>query len=329
MKILFTTRHINSPSTILNVSKLKSLNSMNGISIDFYNTDYANYDVVLFMGYDADIKGARGKNSDIKIGVIDPRPSHKDQPSGADFILANGIEMKDWYLKFTHNIFIYYIYPELQLKMKEHHATEKIILGYHGNAIHLKTMYPRITKAIEKLSDSYEVELWVMYNVKELGKWSTGLPDIKKVKVRHIQWSEENYTEYLSRVDIGIVPNIIPTYTVKQNKSRKIKAKLFNEHDTDYLLGFKATSNAGRIIVFAQLGIPVIADMFPSALQLLEDGVNGFVCYSTEAWYLALKQLAYDATLRSNLAKNLQTKFKETMSPMILNKNLIDFIRGM
>ena len=118
MKILFTTRHINSPSTILNVRKLKSLNSMNGISIDFYNTDYADYDVLLFMGYDADIKGARKKNLDIKIGVIDPRPSQKDQPSGADFILANGIEMKDWYLKFTHNIFIYYIYSSFPMEVE-------------------------------------------------------------------------------------------------------------------------------------------------------------------------------------------------------------------
>lgn len=354
MKILFTTNHLDTPSTLLNADKLKHLNSIDRVSIDFYNTNYAAYDVIIFMGYDPEIEEARAANPTIKIGVVDPRPSFERQPIGADFILANGIEMKDWYLKYTRNIFIYYIYPQLQRNVKPHYVSKKSILGYHGNHVHVKAMHPRITAALEKLAEEYEVELWAMYNIAKYGEWSEGLPDPKKVNVKHIQWSEENYDTYMSKVDIGLVPNLIPINEdikhlfsqIKQlnkqrsssvltrffeNRHQKCPANdpnLYNEHPTDYLIRYKATSNPGRIFVFAQYGIPVVADMFPSALQIIEDGVNGFVCYSTEAWYWALKSLTANPAMRTEFAQQMMKKFDKIAASEVLNENLVKFIKS-
>lgn len=350
MNILFTTKYPDTPSTQLNIGNLQRLNHLEGVHIDFYHTDYAAYDVVLFMGYDPDIQIARAKNPHLKIGVIDPRPQFDQQPVGADFILANGIEMKDWYLTYTPHIFLYYICPQLQRQQKHHRASKRILLGYHGNKDHLQEMYPRITQALDRLANEYQVELWAMYNIEQLGKWDCP-PSFRsgKIGVKHIQWTEENYDASLSRVDIGIVPNLTPINddikrillpqpekpTGFARVQRKFLHKVFppelsphyREHETDYLLRYKATSNPGRIFVFAQYGIPVVADMFPSALQVIEDGVNGFVCYSTEAWYWSLKTLADNPALRTEFAQEMTKTFDKIAAPDVLNKKLVHFIR--
>lgn len=328
MRILFTTKYKDAPSTALNTQLLEHLNKMNGVRIDFYNENYAEYDVVLFMGYDPRIEQAKNAKKSIKVGVIDPRPGFDLKCRGVDFILANGIEMKDGYLKFTPNIFIYYIYPPLKKKIKLHSKYKKIVLGYHGNKVHLEEIFPRITRAMELLADDYEVEFWAMYNTDQLGKWSVGLPSAEKVKVQHIQWSEENYEKFISNVDIGIVPNLMPIKTdswLRENLSFRRKN---NEHKSDYVLRFKATSNPGRIFVFAQYGIPVVTDMFPSALQIIQDGVNGFVCYGTDAWYHALKSLADSPSLRKSIAVAMSEKFDREISPEVMNSNLLQFLKG-
>lgn len=359
MKILFTTKYREAPSTELNLELLKHLNNIPGVKFDCYGTNYAAYDVVLFMGYDPDIEAARAANPHIKIGIIDPRPEFKTQPTGMDFILANGIEMKDWYLQYTPHIFVYYIYPYLQRKVKVHAPSHTIVLGYHGNKIHLHEMFPRITTALEQLAETYEVELWAMYHIEREGKWIMGLPDPEKVTVKHIQWAEDHYEQYLSNVDIGIVPSLIPLNAQLQrilertvpfdklrNKPERFRflpdflrkktgvasganEVMYREYPTDYLMRYKSTSNAGRAFVFGQYGIPVIMDMFPSALQLIEDGVDGFVCYRQEAWYRALKRLADDVELRTEIAQNMTKKFDSIAAPGVLNDHLVKFLRAL
>jgi len=328
MKILFCTNFKDEPSTVLNISNMKYINQIDGHIIDFFRHDYANYDVVLFMGYDPDILAARKANKSIKIGIIDPRPSSGIDIKSADFIIANGIEMKDYYINLVPSIFIYPIFPNLSGKPKLHQKKDKLIIGYHGNKIHLEVMYPRITKALEALGVDYSVELWAMYNIEKLGKWTIGIPDPLKIKTLHIQWAPENYEKYIAQCDIGIVPNLLPIQN--QRKLKKLtssNSRRFNEDDTDYVLRFKATSNAGRIWVFAQYGIPVITDMFPSALQAIKDNEDGFICNSSASWYLALRRLSESAELRNKIGNALYEKFEKEFSPIVLNNNLINFIK--
>ena len=300
MKFLFTTTKANAPSTILNQGLLEGLGSMDGVSIDFNNRDYAAYDVVLFMGYDHDIEAARRVKPSLLIGVIDPRPPQKKQPIGADFILANGIEMKDWYLGFTRHVFQYFIYPSFPPRRKVHTETDTVKIGYHGNRIHLTAMFPRITRALEMVAEEHRIELHAMYNIRELGKWEEYRPPLPSLSIRHVQWDPAGYENVMANMDIGIVPNLIPIPKADQVKTAAgTSANRFNEHPSDYLLRFKTTSNPGRIFVFAQFGVPVVADMFPSALQVIDDGQNGCVCYGTDAWRTALKMLAENPNLRT------------------------------
>lgn len=327
LRILFTTDVREAASTCLNAASLASLNDLPDVQIDMFNRRYADYDVVLFMGYDPAVQEARSANPDALIGVVDPRPSVLPDSGGADFIVANGLEMRDWYLQSTPNVHVRYIYPILSDLSKAPASDDVIRIGYHGNKIHLLEMSPRITTALENLAESRQVEFWAVYNIDKVGKWCEGALGPSKVSVRHIQWSEAAYDE-LAHVDIGIVPNVIPPPRRAYNWGRRY-TRAFNADSTDFLLRFKATSNPGRIFVFAQLGIPVVADMFPSALQTITDGVNGFVCHSAAAWGAALAALADSSELRNRLGESLRNSFERFAAPAEQNRRLVAFLQGL
>jgi glycosyltransferase involved in cell wall biosynthesis len=325
IKVLFQTKNLKGPSTIFNHNLLRGLNKLKDISIDFYNTDYNNYDVVLFMGYDPDTKKAKQKNPLVKVGIIDPRPSFSINFKDVDFILVNGIEMRDYFSKYSNNIFNYYIYPELEF-MKINKNNQKVVIGYHGNKIHLMASQNRLMPAIEMLAQKYQVELWLMYDVESLGQWKY-IESSQNLLIKHIQWSEDGYHKYMSQVDIGVVPSLIPIKNISFVK--KISKSFFNklnENFSDYLLRFKVTSNVGRGLVFAQLKVPVIMDMTPSSLQFISDSENGFVCYSSESWSSALFKLAESENLRLSMAENLYKEFNLKYSSKEINSKFKFFL---
>jgi glycosyltransferase involved in cell wall biosynthesis len=332
VKVLFQTNNVNGPSTIFNHNMLQGLNIFKDFSVDFYNKNYQNYDVVLFMGYDPDTECAKQTNSKIKVGIIDPRPGFNINFTNVDFILANGIEMRDFYSKNSQLIFNYYIYPELKYT-NDAKINQKVIIGYHGNKVHLEASRERILPAIELLSEKYQVELWLMYDINSLGKWKY-TSSSKSLYVKHLQWTEDGYQNHMSRVDIGIVPSLIPVKkSFLANKKNNFLNKIFtfnklNKSSDDFSLRFKVTSNAGRALVFAQLKVPVVMDMTPSALQLISDSDNGFVCHSMESWFNSLSRLAESRSLRLDMANKMYKEFELNYSPEKINKKFKDFLLG-
>jgi glycosyltransferase involved in cell wall biosynthesis len=330
MRVLFTTDAINNVSTQLNAPNYARLNELEGVSIDFYNRNYADYDVVLFMGYDPRVAEARAAKPSLKIGVIDIRPGSLDASMGTDFVIANGLEMQDWLSDYFENIFIYPIYPSITSPKKIHAQHEPLIIGYHGNKVHLMATMPHVATALEILSEHHELELWAVYDIRSLGEMPFELCDPKKVKIRHFQWTDDVYENIISQVDVGIVPNLIPIQEPLSAK-RQIAplSALFNPHDSDILLRFKCTTNPGRIYVFSQLGIPVVAGYSSSAAQAIQHGVNGYLANSAGGWYRALKSLAGSAELREQMGCVLYEDFWQSVSPDILNRRLVNFIAGL
>lgn len=327
MRILFTTNHKEDVSTVLNRPNFARLNEFDGVRIEFFGREYESYDVVLFMGYDPDVEGVRRKNPRARIGIVDPRPLQLKKCLGADFLLVNGLETRDWFADHFTNIYIYYIYPEVCVEPRVHYEKDTLVIGYHGNKVHLQTMYPYATAALHALAKDHNIELWAIYDVKALGAPDGTAADQAGFKLKCIQWSEEALIEYVPQMDIGVVPNLIPIPNVsKAKQALPVRPELYNEHDTDYVWRFKATSNAGRVFVFGQCGVPVVADMFPSALDVIQDGDNGFVAASAGGWYRALKQLADAAELRQYFARNMLKKFQRRYSVMAMNRGLIEFI---
>ena len=325
MKIVFNTRYPNAVASILYREALSGLDN-----IDFFKRDkYEEYDVALFMSYTKDLDElgkVRDTNNKIKIGIIDPRGEiHRKYLSNFDFIIVDSIEMKDFFSQYRKPIFTYYEYQPLKRITKKHINKTPIIISYHGNKVHLESMFPRITTALDLLSEKYALEFWAMYNIEKLGRWEVGLP--QKIPVKHIQWSENNYYDYLAEADIGIVPCFMPIKNINKLKRNSIISKQhFLDTKDDYLLKFKVPTNAGRLIVFSLLGLPVVADMVPSATQFIEDGVSGFLAYNTGGWYLALESLIKSAALRNKLSINNYTRIQSVIDYDNQNKRFKVFL---
>jgi len=333
MKIVFSSSRHYSPSYQFYAANLGKINGLEeGVSIEIFDDpisiDYSRYDVALFMGFDQQALLAKKMNPEIIVGMVEPRATQGNTFEGVDFIVVNCIEAKDYFSRFNHNILLYYAFPVVLPRNDISRDTDRLVLGYHGNKIHLEETYPRITDAINQLSEEIPVELWAMYNLRGLGKWDIDSRTSLNFTVKHIQFSEENYARYMANVDIGIVPQLIP---VRESRLLKFLIGSFDhryqENPTNYILRFKDTTNIGRHLIFAQYGIPVVSDMTPSACSFIDDEVDGYIAYHTEGWYRALKILAQDEKLRDLMGEKLLQKFDHSASINVLNTNLITFIR--
>jgi len=300
--------------------------------------NYSQYDVALFMATDSEVQAAKKENPQIICGIMDPKTTTPKNTTGrnikemrsADFLLVSSIEQRDFLYKYNEDIVIYYMFPDIKKMERKHFSKDKIIIGYHGNKVHLNCFYPKITKALENIASEFPVELWAMYNIKKLGKWKHGVP--RNIKIRHIQWSEENYYEYLAKADIGIVNNEIPIKEKIGNlTTRHLTGEylFFNMHNydySDYLIRYKYSSNPGRIYVFSQLGIPIISDFTPSSCQIIQDGKSGFIAHSVEGWQRAMEQLIKSPELRNRVSTNLKSYIDNTISIDKNFDNLVSFL---
>ena len=326
MKIIFNTQYPDAPASLFYASGLSGLKQ-----VCFSDRDHLDqYDIALFMTYKKDIQElieVKKKHPRLKVGLIDPRGSQIVDCLGyVDFFIVDSLEMKDYFAGYGLPILSYSEYPDIKTLKKKHKKKEPIIIGYHGNMLHLAGMYPHLTTALEKLAEKYPLELWAMYNINKQGKCRLGIP--KNLPVKHIQWSLENYEKILSRADIGIVPNLMP---IRKISSIKKKASLlgpfFNDNDDDYLTRYKMPSNPGRIIVFGKMGIPVVSDFYPSALQLIRDGENGLLACSTGGWYRALEKLIENVDLRQELSDAMQKTILCEFEYEVQNKKAAAFFK--
>jgi hypothetical protein len=332
LKIVFVSAQKRSASYIFYSANFSQINRLkDGVSLEIrddpLSVDYSAYEVALFMGFDPQAVLAKRQNPAILVGVVEPRAEQRNTFAGVDFIVANCIEARDYFSKYVDKIMVYYDYPQVPEKLECPIENNKLILGYHGNLIHLEAMVPRITNAISAMAKDIPIELWAMYNIQKLGKWKVprsklGFP------VEHIQYSEENYAKYMAHVDIGIVPQFMP---VRENGVLRYLIgsldRRFHERSGNFILRFKETTNIGRHLVFAQYGIPVISDMSPSACAFIDDGVDGYIAYHEHGWLAALKKLALSRSVRIHMGQKLKEKFQSTATPDSLNRNLLSFIR--
>jgi glycosyltransferase involved in cell wall biosynthesis len=317
MKVLINTNYKSAGSKVcvddLSV-KLKNV----GFEVRRNDWDnYQSYDLILFMSPDSEVIKARKMNPKALVGLMDPKitSKRKAEVESASFLLVSSLEQKDFFLKYNKNVFVYYMFPEIESLMKEHKDKDKIIIGYHGNKLHLDFMSDA-SKALDDLSEKYNIEFWAIYNIKNSGEWRKNLP--KKCFVKHIQWSGEDCCGYLSQTDIGIVPAKIPVKFFFRGFDVRKKY--------DYVTRFKYSTNPGRIYPFSKLGIPVVADFMPSYCQLIEDGKSGFLVYSKEGWYSVLEKLINSSDLRNRMSNNLNNFINNNCSPDINFKGFLEFI---
>lgn len=321
MLIDFFTTQPNAACSMFYSSALSRLSN-----VKLYDTNVSKYDVILVMTYDHKLlKQVRAASPNAKIGVLDPRNySVLESTKYCDFIVIDSIEMEDYWAVADKPIFRYAEYPDIPTVRRLHKKRNGIKVGYHGNQIHLECMSESITPALSNLSKKYDIELVVMYNGLPPRGDESWIP--RDVKVRHVPWSMEAYLTDLADTDIGLVPNNI--LHDSSEKSLNTLNKKYNYSPDDYSLRFKMPSNPGRFIIFGKLGIPVVADFYPSALQYLrEDLGTGMVACNPSGWERCLDRLMTSENLRQELGDGLQKLVEEKFDFDKQNQKFLNFLK--
>jgi hypothetical protein len=329
VRILFTTDHESAVSTRINLVNFERLAEIEGINFATFQCDYRNFDVVLFMGYDPCVADVREVNPDAKIGVVDVRPTILDLARGADFVVSNGPEMSAMAARYFSNVFEYPIYQEAKRARESKAETGRVVITYHGNRAHAVSMFPHVTRALEELAREVPLELQLIFNREKLSDIPARyLP--RNVETKIIDWHEDVYDQEITKADIGIAPNLTPMR--QRAKAMRITAPrdiAFGAHETEFLHRYKCTSNAGRILAFAQHGIPVVADMHPSSAQIIFNGENGYLASDAYSWYQALRALSVDRGRRQRMGRMLRRTFDERYRIPEINGRFVDFLRSL
>jgi len=322
MKIVFNSGHRHAAATVFYQDAFAD---MPGISL--HDDDFASADVALFMTYDHKwIKGTKQKFPHLKIGLIDPRtPAIMQDISYCDFLVVDSIEMEDYWRVAKKPIARYVEYPKLNLNEQPKNLISSIqstrdkntiYIGYHGNSYHIMEGDKTLLPAIEELGKKYNIELLLMHNSPaHPERYNRAMPN--GIKIHRAPWSMENYIKFLSLSQIGLVPNNLGA-TPKEPGTT-------GDPNTDYCLSFKMTSNPGRFAVFGLLGIPVVADFYPSSLQYLQNGC-GFVAHSKDGWYHSLETLIQSKKKREEMGNNLQKLVNREFDFTVQNKNFLLFL---
>jgi len=275
----------------------------------------------VFLGYDHELERAKRERPGIRVVLADPkqsRPEWIEAARRADLLVVSSVEQREPFLRVNSNVHVFEMFPPTDPVEKVHRDAETVVIGYHGNRVHLEAMAASVRPALEELGRRRSVELRAVYNVAANGRARIGVPDKRFVRVRHVQWSDETMAGELAGSDIGIVPNLLPI----RDRLRALETTAYREPEFmyepfDHLVRFKASANAGRIYPFAQLGIPVVTDFAPSASQLVEDGVSGFVVAGPHGWLAAFERLAESAELRNAFAAALRARVDEVYARQV------------
>lgn len=154
----------------------------------------------------------------------------------------------------------------------------KVVVGWtgsHSTMPFLESLLP----VFQELAREQEVEFVVISNKQ---------PAFELPGLRYVPWRETTETDDLLQLHIGVMP---------------LEADPWCEGKC----GFK-------LIQYLSLGIPAVASPVGVNRQIIEEGVNGFLCTSAEEWKVALSSLIQKASQRQAMGAAGRQKIIERYS---------------
>jgi len=132
------------------------------------------------------------------------------------------------------------------------------------------------------------------------------LPPIEGVTIEQVEWELGREIQDFQRCDVGLYP-------------------LWDDAWAKGKCAFKA-------IQFMACGAPVVASNVGVNRELIEDGVNGFLASTEEAWVEKLRRVLVDASLRDRLGRagrhTIETRYALAVHANTLRHALHDVVHG-
>lgn len=254
---------------------------------------------VVFDKGEADVFRLPARHS-FKVGVINPSHSL----NGADFAIVGSVEEQISLTGLFPQIFVWPL-VERQFEnanRKVHVDSETLTVCFHGGSGHLGSMASSgLCAALERFNDRLAMAgrklLLKVISQSDRPTWRIGRP---RIRTEFIRYDYTTVGAAIQEADIGLAPNATFQVPGALNSAFLKRWLKLDANSTDYVMRFKTKSNYGRALVFQQLGIPVIADITPSHMDLIRHGENGYLAANEASWFDGLNLLA-NATRRNEI----------------------------
>ncbi len=154
-----------------------------------------------------------------------------------------------------------------QIKDYQKPCGAKVIIGWAGTAsglLYLRELVP----VLQRLARHFAIQLKII---------CSDFIDLEEVEVIQQKWSLRNEVGDLQSLDIGIMP-------LSNTEFEKGKG------------GFK-------LIQYMGVGLPVVCSPVGINVEIVQNGINGFLADSHEEWYEYLSRLIEDPGLRERLGR--------------------------
>ena len=166
--------------------------------------------------------------------------------------------------------------------------TEKVVIGWTGSQSTLKFLEP-VIPVLAYLKDKFNFEFVII---------ADKAPSFELPFAKFVMWNEATEIEDLLQLNIGVMP-------------------LDNDPWCEGKCGFK-------LIQYLSLGIPAVASPIGVNKNIIEEGVNGYLCNNSEEWIKALTILIENESLRSQMGKNGREKMVNNYSIQSQTSNFLN-----
>ena len=244
------------------------------------------------------------------VGLINP-PLDKKY-NHVNFVIVGSVLEKIYAQKYYENVFVYELIEDKynNCELKVHKNSDEIVLGTHGNHVHLHKF-----KNTLKIINEWKVGKKIKFvNITDDVKKSEQILKSLKLnyEIEHKKWEYKKFEKDLKQIDIGLINFMF-------SQKNFFNAPRFGKYKTDFNFRFKSKTNLGRAFVFYQLGIPLIHDLNPESFFINYSEEVSLFYHSKKTLLNSLEKLS-EPENRNNLSKNANRKFKE----LYLSKNIAD-----
>lgn len=211
----------------------------------------------------------------------------------ADQIVVGNEYLKKYALQFNSNVSVIPTTIDLvNVHNIETKHEEKVVIGWTGTHTTAKYL-TQITPIIEKLEKEFDFEFRVISNHH---------PELKLKSLRFVKWNKETEIQDLAKINIGIMPM----------------------EDSDWSrgkCGFKG-------LQYMALNIPALISPVGVNTEIVEHGVNGFICDNPESWESTLRKLISDIELRKEIGRKGNKTVQERYSVSANSNNYLNLFKS-
>jgi len=208
---------------------------------------------------------------------------------GASKVIVSTKFLSDWCQ--SHGVHSTIITTPVDIYDIKKSDNEKLTIGWVGsitNTVHLEELREPL------------LELTKEFNIRLLLVGADTNFKIEGVDVVHKKWELSKEAEYLSKMDIGIMPLLKNNYSKGKG-------------------GYK-------IFVYMGAGLPVVATPIGINKDIVKDGITGYLANDEYEWKTQLTKLIKDKDLRETMGKNAKEIAKSLYSREICAKSTIKAI---